>query len=115
MKSLRILFVPAVVFLSACGSPESDTGSDASATDSVQAAGPNEITDIAGLASYYECPMKCDNKKFDGPGNCPVCHMPLVEVTVASSDSLSAEGDGHTHEDGAMDHDDESHEGHMHE
>lgn len=30
---------------------------------------------------YYQCPMRCEgDKKYDEPGNCPVCNMKLVLV-----------------------------------
>ena len=31
--------------------------------------------------AVYQCPMKCEeNKKFNHPGNCPVCNMKLVPI-----------------------------------
>jgi len=29
----------------------------------------------------YQCPMRCEeNKKYNHPGNCPVCNMKLVQT-----------------------------------
>ena len=34
----------------------------------------------------YQCPMKCEeNKKFNHPGNCPVCNMKLVQIKDSNS------------------------------
>jgi rubrerythrin len=30
--------------------------------------------------AVYQCPMKCDNKTYDKPGNCPVCGMELEKL-----------------------------------
>ena len=44
--------------------------------------------------TQYYCPMKCEDEKiYDSPGNCPVCHMKLVPVTKEHSD----ENTGHQH------------------
>ncbi|MBI4647171.1 MAG: hypothetical protein HY738_11425 [Bacteroidia bacterium] len=37
-------------------------------------------TEQITVAASYECPMKCENKKFDKPGSCPICGMDLVKV-----------------------------------
>lgn len=36
---------------------------------------------------FYQCPMRCEEKKkYNYPGNCPVCNMKLVKIH--DSDSL---------------------------
>lgn len=65
---------------------------------------PAEITSTEGLESYWECPMKCEGKKFAAAGNCPVCGMALVEVKV-NTEPVSADSAAHDHD---------NHEGHSH-
>lgn len=61
-------------------------------TDSTVTTSPNELTDMAGVTSYYECPMKCEGKKFAEAGTCPVCGMDLVMIEM-KSDSASTPAD----------------------
>jgi hypothetical protein len=50
----------------------------------------------------YRCPMGCEgDKRYDAPGNCPVCNMNLVSVSDSGSPSQvhehGHEGHGHGH------------------
>jgi len=53
--------------------------------DTTAVAAPKELTDMTGVTEYYECPMKCEGKKFAEAGLCPVCGMDLVKVEVAAT------------------------------
>lgn len=66
---------------------------------------PAEITSTEGLESYWECPMKCEGKKFAGPGNCPVCGMALSEVKMNTEQPAPVDTAGHNPD---------NHEGHNH-
>ncbi|OFX19783.1 MAG: hypothetical protein A2033_18430 [Bacteroidetes bacterium GWA2_31_9] len=37
-------------------------------------------TEKSEAVANYECPMKCEGKKFTEPGICPVCEMDLEKV-----------------------------------
>ena len=83
LKSITLsLFLSVASLFASCGSSEKKT-EDTTATET-QGKSPKEITDMAGVTSYYECPMKCEGKKFSEPGNCPICGMELVLVEVKS-------------------------------
>lgn len=93
------LFICAFATLSvfavySCGNKEAAHDETAAAIDSSKV--PAELTDISGVSSYYECPMKCEGKKFTAEGICPVCGMDLVMVeskadtTVAVPDTAHA-------------------------
>jgi hypothetical protein len=90
----KILILPLILFaaltFSSCGSGEKKTEENA-ATDAAAKA-PKELTDLAGVTSYYECPMKCEGKKFSEAGACPVCGMELVLMEV-KTDSIPAPAD----------------------
>lgn len=84
LTSSLIIFASAFI-ISSCGSGEQNADSNVS-TDTVKvAAGPTEITDMTGVTAYYECPMKCEGKKFAEAGACPVCGMELVKVDTAAT------------------------------
>ena len=86
----KILFIPfllmTVLIFSACGNGNQENAESTTA-DSTKA--PKEITDMAGITSYYECPMKCEEKKFSEPGNCPICGMELVLVEVKADSAVT--------------------------
>lgn len=46
----------------------------------------------------YECPMKCEGKKFEKPGQCPVCEMDLVKITEPMEEKQIDEEDSSGHE-----------------
>jgi hypothetical protein len=96
MKISRILLVPAavsfIVAVSSCGAPEQKPAEgEMDATETPAANQPAEITDMTGVLAYYECPMKCDGKKYAGPGGCPVCGMDLVRVDVEQAPAEPAD------------------------
>jgi hypothetical protein len=96
MKISRILFAPAavsfIVAVASCGAPEQQpAGGKMETTEAPAANQPAEITDMAGVLAYYECPMKCDGKKYAGPGACPVCGMDLVRVDVEQAPAAPAD------------------------
>ncbi len=77
---INILFLFIFIFsisITSCGNQ--DNKSDESTTQENKAV-PKELTDLAGMTSYYECPMKCEGKKFAEAGACPVCGMDLVLI-----------------------------------
>lgn len=93
------LFIYAFALLSvfavySCGNKEAAHEETVAAIDSSKV--PAELTDITGVSSYYECPMKCEGKKFAAGGICPVCGMDLVivqakaDTTVAAPDTTHA-------------------------
>ena len=90
----KILILPLVVMailaVTSCGSGENKTQENMAADSTMKS--PKELTDLAGVTSYYECPMKCEGKKFSEPGNCPICGMELVLVEV-KSDSTQTSAD----------------------
>ena len=81
--SFILLTFASTLIIMSCGSGEQNTDSNVS-TDTIKAAAPTEITDMTGVTAYYECPMKCEGKKFAEMGACPVCGMDLVKVEVAA-------------------------------
>ncbi|MEP7171290.1 MAG: heavy metal-binding domain-containing protein [Bacteroidota bacterium] len=89
---LPLILFAALAFAS-CGN--GDKKAEETTTDAVVKA-PRELTDIAGVTSYYECPMKCEGKKFSETGNCPICGMELVLVEV-KTDSTTTPADS-THQ-----------------
>lgn len=86
-KRIAILTISLIALLSACRNP---VNHDEMPNDT--AASPQEITDVSGVSYYYECPMKCDDKKFSEEGHCPVCNMNITKVTVAK-DNTRVEND----------------------
>jgi hypothetical protein len=94
-----LMAVVLVLTIAACKSGEQKTQTDQKIENV-----PAEITSTEGLESYWECPMKCEGKKFAAAGNCPVCGMALVEVKMNAEPAPA---------DTAM-HDQENHEGHNH-
>ncbi len=109
MKISRILSLPLFVLMlivAACGSPSGEE--QAGEGTATEEEGPAVITDLAGVSSYYECPMKCDGKQYDGPGACPDCGMPLALVEEDGENGDAGNQEEHDHEG----HD---HEGHSHE
>jgi hypothetical protein len=55
---------------------------------------PKELTSMAGVTEYWECPMKCEDKKYSESGICPICGMGLVKVEVKKeADTLKVEAD----------------------
>ena len=82
------LIVLAVMIFNSCGSNE-NKATENTATDST-AQSPKELTDMAGVTSYYEWPMKCEGKKFTEPGNCPICGMELVLVEMKTDSTQVA-------------------------
>ena len=51
---------------------------------------PNQLHHDPNYTHAYVCPMDCEKgKTYEQPGECPVCHMKLVqkEVRVKSPDS----------------------------
>lgn len=90
-----------VLLFAACGSGEQKQ--DAQPETSTLNV-PAELASIEGMESYWECPMKCEGKKFAGSGQCPVCEMDLVEVKVNAAPAASDTGT----------HDHDNHEGHNH-
>ncbi len=94
MNLFKMLFV-FVISVAAISCGESGQKSEGTESEKAEQAGaPNEITDLAGVTAYYECPMKCDGKKYDGPGTCPVCGMDLVKVDAGS---VGTEEHSHDH------------------
>ncbi|MEO5569626.1 MAG: heavy metal-binding domain-containing protein [Bacteroidia bacterium] len=89
----KILILPLIIVaaltISSCGS--GDKKAEETTTDAAVKA-PKELTDITGVTSYYECPMKCEEKKFTEAGNCPICGMELVLVEM-KNDSTKTEAD----------------------
>ena len=102
IKIIRILFIPGIVLLAACGAPEQKTEADTGAL--VHTAGPAVLNDLTGVTAYYECPMKCEGKKYDGPGACVACKMDLEKIEVDTPAGHDETEEGHDHEH----HDDES-------
>lgn len=94
-----MLGIIGLVFAS-CGTGEQNQEPQQQAIENV----PAEITSTEGLESYWECPMKCDGKKFAAAGNCPVCGMALAEVKL-NNELTPADTGAHDHE---------NHEGHNH-
>jgi hypothetical protein len=90
----KILILPLIAMViltvASCGNGENKVQDSMAADSTVKSA--KEITDLAGVTSYYECPMKCEGKKFSEPGNCPICGMELVLVEV-KSDSTQTSAD----------------------
>ncbi|HKR03277.1 MAG TPA: heavy metal-binding domain-containing protein [Bacteroidia bacterium] len=84
-----LMLFAALIFAS-CGSGETKT--EENATTDAAAKAPKELTDLAGVTSYYECPMKCEGKKFSEAGACPVCGMELALIEV-KADSIPAPAD----------------------
>lgn len=90
MKNKILSFPLALIIalvLSSCGGREQKPVDN---TDKGPA--PKELIDMTSVTSYYECPMKCENKKFAEAGNCPICGMELVKVET-KSDSTSTVAD----------------------
>lgn len=79
-KYFWMLLMVAAGFFVACGTAENKKDVQEHPGKTV----PAELTSLEGASFYYECPMKCDGKKFAGPGICPVCEMDLVRVEVVS-------------------------------
>ena len=88
----KILLVPFILFgtlaVSSCGSTGQNTTSVA--TSDTTAKAPKELTDMTGVTSYYECPMKCEGKKFAEAGSCPICGMELVLVDMKNDSAKTA-------------------------
>ncbi len=67
--STAALLLTAVMFFASCGSSNSESKKDNTATEQTANA-------------KYQCPMKCEGEKtYDKPGQCPVCNMDLKNVT----------------------------------
>ncbi len=68
MKKATIIFSALLLFstvtITSCGGEEKK----------------QEQTPTETKADAYECPMKCDGKTYDKPGNCPVCGMELEKI-----------------------------------
>ena len=92
MKLSSLLLTFAIVFAVSCQSGEQKSNENVS-EDTTLVSSPKEITDMTGVTSYYECPMKCEGKKFAEAGACPVCGMDLVKVELAPAPEES-----HVHE-----------------
>jgi heavy metal-binding protein len=90
----KILLLPLllIIVLSVASCSSGDKKTEENAGAEVQGKVPKEITDMTGVASYYECPMKCEGKKFADAGVCPVCGMDLVLVEV-KADSTAVPAD----------------------
>ena len=84
------LIVMVILTIVSCGSGENKTQENTVADSTITS--PKELTDLAGVTSYYECPMKCEGKKFAEAGNCPICGMELVLVEV-KADSTTTPAD----------------------
>jgi hypothetical protein len=93
MMRNKILILPLLIIvlsLVSCGSGDKKTEEN-TATE-VHGKVPKEVTDMTGVTSYYECPMKCEGKKFAEAGVCPICGMDLVLVEV-KADSTTTPAD----------------------
>jgi len=77
---------------SSCGSTDQKNAEN-TAIDSTKV--PKEITDMTGVTSYYECPMKCEAKKFAEAGVCPICGMDLVLVEVKADSTTTPDDSIH--------------------
>ena len=96
LNSLYILFT--LFILSACGSSEQKADSAVSGDSTQVTTGPKEITDMTGVTAYYECPMKCEGKKFAEAGKCPVCGMDLMKVDVSAAPAEHDHAHDSTHQ-----------------
>lgn len=62
------LLFTATMFITSCGSNNSETKTEKSATEE-------------STTTQYQCPMKCEGEKtYDKPGQCPKCNMDLQKV-----------------------------------
>lgn len=86
-KNIYVFTLVSFLLFISCGTSEQKSGETVN-TDSTATVSPKELTDITGVTSYYECPMKCDDKKFAEAGICPVCGMELVLVNVKSDSTI---------------------------
>ena len=89
MKFSSLLLTFAIVFAVSCQSGEQKS-SETVTTDTLKAASPKELTEMTGVTSYYECPMKCEGKKFTEAGACPVCGMELVKIEISADSTAVA-------------------------
>ena len=91
MKLSTLLTSLAIVFIVSCQNGEQKSSENVS-TDTAKKATPAELTDMTGVTSCYECPMKCEGKKFAEAGNCPICGMELVKIEIpVDSTSVAAD------------------------
>lgn len=57
---------------------------------------PNRLHHNPNYTHVYSCPMNCEeNKTYEQPGKCPVCHMKLKEKEVPVKD-VNQKGDSST-------------------
>ena len=62
------LLFTATMFITSCGSNNSETKTEKSAIEE-------------SATAQYQCPMKCEGEKtYDKPGQCPKCNMDLQKV-----------------------------------
>lgn len=90
MKNRNLGFVcilAASLAFASCSNSEKKMENNASTPASTNI--PKELTDLSEVSSYYECPMKCEGKKFSEAGACPVCGMELVLVEVKADSTQS--------------------------
>ena len=62
------LLFTATMFITSCGSNNSETKTEKSAIEE-------------SATAQYQCPMKCEGEKtYNKPGQCPKCNMDLQKV-----------------------------------
>lgn len=89
---ISLLAFSLVLFLSACGSNNTEAEIDATMEETA-------------TAMFY-CPMKCEgDKTYAEAGKCPVCNMDLVQEGTEMNSTPEEGHEGHDHGD---------HEGHNH-
>jgi rhodanese-related sulfurtransferase len=69
-------FLILICWITSCGCRDADASPKQAGTSSRQAG--------TGKYQCLPCGGSCDNDRFEKPGDCPVCHMKLVEVASVS-------------------------------
>lgn len=84
-KITTALLLTAVMFFASCGSGNSESKNDNTATEQTASA-------------KYQCPMKCEgDKTYDKPGQCPVCNMDLKKLEDTHEHKEHSDTTNHQH------------------
>ena len=81
-KVIYSIVAVTALFLASCGDAKTTEKSHEGHDHSEMSNGQHEGHDHSEISSEkYACPMKCEEEKtYDEKGDCPKCHMGLVEI-----------------------------------